>query len=361
METDLESLAAEVLSTVPSRRGKHFPFREVATVDAPADPWKTGVPDRDTQVPWPGGDVSREEFLRNTDTNAFVVVRDGLITHEWYADGYDAEQRLSSWSVAKSIVSLLLGRAVEDGLLSLDDRLVDLLPEYRTGDEFDTVTVHHLVNMASGIDVPEEPESTELNVGTVGLYLTKDAPDFLLRFRTLFATPGTAGSYRSADTAYLGLILNRVTGRALADLASEWLWQPIGAEAAAQWSLDQPDGFEKAFCCFNATARDFARVGWAVASRQSVGGRRLVSDAWMTKIATASPLPVEDLPYSTHWWQVEREGDEGDFSAIGIHGQFIYVNPKRRVTIVKLSDYGVEQDEWETLFAMRHLAINAAG
>lgn len=350
-----------VMAVAPSSRGSLFPYREVAVRAGQPSDWVNGVPDAPVELPWPGGPISRSEFLRRTNTNAFVVVRDGLITEEWYREGVDPQQLHSSWSVAKSVVSLLLGRTIEQGLLTLDDRLTGILPELATGGDFDQVTVRQLANMASGIDVPEHTEGSGIGIGTRGLYFTNDIPAFLSRFRTVSSQPGTVGAYRSVDTSYLGLILAAVTGRSLAELAAEWIWKPIGAQTPARWNLDRADGVEKAFCCFNATARDFAKFGSMVAASGVVDGERLISPAWMSLISHPAELPVGGLPYSAHWWQVERDGQEGDFSAIGIHGQYVYVNPKRNVSIVKLSDYGPEQDEWETLFALRRIAIDGTG
>lgn len=357
MNSHLEELSGRVDSTLPSRRGTLFASRPVAVAGPDPSVLAVGPADRAVDVPWPSGEISREEFLRRTGTNAFLVVRDGLLTQEWYAPGIDPAQLHSSWSVAKSIVSLLLAHAIDDELVALDDRLVDILPEFSTGEAFDDITVRHLVDMCSGIDVPENVDDARPDVGTRGLYFTADIPGYLLRHRSLYAPAGTVGSYRSVNTAYLGLILARVTGRELADLASDWLWQPIGAESAALWNLDRPGGIEKAFCCVNATARDFARLGRLVAGGGSQD-RQLVAAAWLEQIRTPAELAVESLPYSAHWWPVRDDTTgEGDTCAIGIHGQYIYVNPRRRVAIVKLSDHGTEEDEQETVQALRHIAL----
>ncbi|HWI30055.1 MAG TPA: serine hydrolase [Microbacterium sp.] len=346
-------LLARVAASPPSRRGELFPYREVR-VGAAVRPFaRTAVIESLGEVPWLDGPLPTADFLTATSTNALLIVRDGVLTTEWYAPGVSPERKHSSWSVAKSIVSLLIGHAVTDGLIDVDDRLVDILPEMRTGGPFDDVTVLHLLNMTSSIDVPENVEGGDTETGTMGMYYADDSAAYLARFRTVTAAPGTVGTYRSVDTAYLGMILARVTGQPLAELATAWLWQPIGAEAPARWNLDRV-GVEKAYCCFNATARDFARLGRLMAEDGMVGDQRIVAAHWMERIAAPSPLPVDELPYSTQWWHTQ--GTERDFSALGIHGQYVYVHPATRTTIVKLSDYGTEQHELETLSALQHLA-----
>lgn len=357
MPTVTADLLARLTPCPPSRRGEIFPYREVhnlgpvRAIGEPSMPF-TALP----AVPWFDRDVSTADFLAETKTNALLIVRDGGLTTEWYAEGVAPEQRHSSWSVAKSVVSVLVGRAVQEGLVDVEARVVDILPGTRTGGEFDDVTILHLLNMSSSIDVPEIVVDGDPESGTAGLYYTADAPAYLARFRIVTAPPGKIGSYRSVDTAYLGLVLQHVTGRSLSDLASAWIWQPIGAESSARWNLDRDDGIEKAYCCFNATARDFARFGCLMAESGEVDGRPVVPAAWVERISAQPAMPLGGMQYSTHWWHLP--GEQGDYSAIGIYGQYIYVNPSQRTTIVKLSDYGAEQNEPETLLALRHLATH---
>ena len=162
--------------------------------------------------------------------------------------------------------------------------------------------------------------------------------------------PGSQGDYRSIDTQLLGMVLTRVTGRPLADLLAERLWRPMGAETAATWNLDTPGGTEKAFCCLNATARDVARIGQQVLDAGS--SHSVIPPAWVARIARPPTHPVDGWGYSAQWWQRDPQGSP-DFAAVGIHGQYLYIDPARRVVIVKLSDYGENQDEKETYDALR--------
>lgn len=341
-------------TTQPSRWGDVFPARTVA---APAEeralPRSSDSFDQD--VPWKGDRIPVTDFLETTDTDAFVVVEGGKITYEWYADGTTATTRLSSWSVAKSVVSLLVGQAIDRGELSEDDRLVDVLPELETGGDYDRVTVRDLLDMTAGIDVPEDYNEYWPFTGTARMYITKDLRDFVADHRTTDFVPGSKGVYRSVNTQLLGLILEKVTGEHLADLLSHDLWKPIGAGHDATWNLDQEGGNEKAFCCINATARDYARLGQLVLDDGRVGDTQVLPTSWITRISTAAPHEVDGWGYSAQWWHPPG-GTGDDFSAIGIYGQYIYVNPTADVVIVKLSDYGTEQDEQDTIDAFRALA-----
>lgn len=339
-------------ASAPSRRGDLLPARVVPASATPSVLAASAWPPPAT-VPWKGAEIPFERFLQSTATNALVVLRDGQLEYEWYRPGVRASDPQSSWSMAKSVVSLLVGQAIARGELREDDRLTALLPELAGAGDYDRVTLGHLLDMASGIDVSENYRAYWPFTGAARMYLTRDLAGFVHDHRRMHFTPGSAGDYRSVDTQLLGMALTRVTGKPLADLLAERLWGPMGAESAATWNLDRPGGIEKAFCCLNATARDFARVGQRVL--ESGQGAGLVPAAWVARIARPAPHPVDGWGYAAQWWQLEPTGGP-DFAAVGIHGQYLYVHPGRRVVIVKLSDYGENQDERETYRALRAIA-----
>lgn len=339
-------------ASAPSRRGELLPVRVVPASATPSALSASAWPPPAT-VPWKGAEVPFDQFLQSTATNALVVLRDGRLEYEWYRSGVRATDTQSSWSMAKSVVSLLVGQAIARGELREDDRLTALLPELAGAGDYDRVTLGHLLDMASGIDVSENYRAYWPFTGAARMYLTRDLAVFVRAHRRMHFTPGSDGDYRSIDTQLLGMALTRVTGKSLADLLAERLWGPMGAESAATWNLDQPGGIEKAFCCLNATARDFARVGQRVLEAGQGGG--LVPAAWVTRISHPAPHPVDGWGYAAQWWQLDPAGGP-DFAAVGIHGQYLYVHPGRRVVIVKLSDYGENQDERETYQVLRAIA-----
>ncbi|WP_395656456.1 serine hydrolase domain-containing protein [Nocardioides sp.] len=346
----------------PSTWGDYFPYRTIeAGEPRPLESAPASMPET---VPWKGEQIPFDEFLTSTSTNSFVVLQDGKLAYEWYADGYDDSTLQSSFSMAKSLVSLLVGQAIARGELSEDDRVVDLLPDYETGTAYDQVTVRELLDMTAGIDVSEVYNEYWPFTGTSRMFLTTDLPGFVKDNRSVDYEPGTKGVYRSVETETLGLILAEVTGQNLSDLLSEGIWKPVGAESPARWSLDQEDGTEKAFASVNATARDFARVGQMVLDDGRVGDQQVVPRSWITRIETPAPLEVDGWPYSAQWWHPPG-GDGADLSMLGVYGQYTYVNPETGTVIVKLSDYGTDQDEQETYDVLRsvadHLAAQPAG
>ncbi|MFI9412997.1 serine hydrolase domain-containing protein [Nocardia gamkensis] len=343
-----------LLTDPPSAQGALFESRTVAASPAPR-PLPRAPRPLPGQVPWKGSHLSMADFLGTTHTNSFLVLRDGAVTHEWYRDGFTATTRQSSWSVVKSIVSLLTGRAVAAGKLTEDDRLVRILPELTTGGEYDSVTIRDLLDMASGVDVSENYNKYLPLTGTARMYLTEDLAGFVRDHHGLRFPPGSAGEYRSVDTQLLGMALARVEGLPLAELLERDIWGPIGAEDDALWNLDRSGGQEKAFCCLNATARDFAKIGRLVLDGGRAGDAQIVPPAWIDRIRTPAPHQVGVWPYSAQWWH-PTGGDGADLTAVGVYGQYVYVDPPSGTVIVKLSDHGTTQDEQETIEVFRTIA-----
>ncbi|MBF6194284.1 serine hydrolase [Nocardia sp. CDC186] len=342
-----------LMTDPPSAQGELFESRTVAASPTPR-PLPIAprpLPDR---VPWKGSRVPIAEFLAATHTNSFLVLRGGARTHEWYRDGFSATTRQSSWSVAKSVVSLLTGRAIAAGRLHEDDRLVQILPELTTGGPYDSVTIRDLLDMASGVDVAENYNKYWPLTGTARMYLTEDLAGFVRDHQGLRFPPGSAGEYRSVDTQLLGMALARVAGLPLSELLERELWAPIGAEDDARWNLDRAGGQEKAFCCLNATARDFAKIGQVVLDGGRAGDAQIVPPAWIERIRTPVRR-VGEWPYGAQWWH-PTGGDGADLTAVGVYGQYVYVDPPSGTVIVKLSDHGTTQDEQETIEVFRAIA-----
>jgi CubicO group peptidase (beta-lactamase class C family) len=342
----------------PSAIGTWFPSRIVQAPPRARDLPSQPRPILD-HVAWKGRTVPLLDMLAATHTNAFLVVQDGVLVHEWQRPGTGPATLFPSWSVAKSIVSLLVGAAVARGQLAETDRVSTLLPDLKNGAVFGQITVRNLLDMASGIAVPENYDPRHPLTGTAGMYLTRDIAGFVRDNAHLAFKPGSQGRYRSIDTELLGLILARVEGKPLADILSERIWKPMGAQADATWNLDRPGGIEKAFCCINATARDFARLGLLVADQGRAGGNRIIPARWIDRILTPARRAVDGWQYSAQWWHAPG-GSDSDISAIGVYGQYVYVNQDTGTVIVKLSDHGAEQDEVDTLSVMQAIAADLA-
>ncbi len=341
-------------------------------------PWGEGTQD----LPGTSKDsLGLEEFLTRTSTRAFVVLHRGRLVAEWYADGIDRDTKLASWSVAKSLVSLLTDQAVAEGRLRLGTRVVDVIPALRVRSRLDgdpaynRVTVRDLLDMTSGIESPEgytlldDPtvlqEHPELLVtsltGTYPLFVTPDVHGFARTHRTMLFEPGTQGEYVSLNSQLLGMVLEAAYGKDLVTLFRTRLWEPAGAQYPATWNLDRDGGTAKGFCCLNAAGRDFARLGQLVLDAGTP--RSPVSRRWKERLLHPRELRLYggEWPYSTNFWHIPTDRPRGtrrvdDASAIGIFGQYVYVDDRTDTVIAKLSDYGIEQDEELTFRALRHIA-----
>ncbi|WP_245366191.1 serine hydrolase domain-containing protein [Nocardia goodfellowii] len=349
--------AQQLRNTPPSRQGALFASRTVSAppISRPFPVRRGHLPDT---VPWKGSRISIRELLETTHTNSFVVLRHGAIVHEWYGEGFAADTKQSSWSLAKSIVSLLAGRAIGTGKLREDDRLVDILPELATGTRYDAITVRHLLDMTSGVDVAERYDISDTAVDdAAAMYLTEDLFRFVREHQGLIFAPGSKARYRSIDAQLLGMVIARAEGRSLTALLQEGIWHPVGAQDDALWNLDHAgSGQEKAFCCLNATARDFAKIGQLVLDNGRAAGTQVVPLPWIARIQQPAPLPIEGHHYSAQWWH-GRDGQE--LFAQGIFGQFIYVDRRSATVIVKLSDHDVSADVRDTIETFEAIAQTA--
>lgn len=340
----------------PSQWESAFAYRTVeAGAPRALETGDTTLPD---EVPWPGGDIAFDDFLERTNTNSFVVLHDGKLVHEWYGDDFDTSTRQPSFSVAKSMVSLLIGQSIGRGEITEDTLLVDVVPELKTGGDYDLITVGHLLDMKAGVAVSEVYRRYWPFTGTSLMYLTEDLPAFVANRTEVDRVPGEKGQYRSVETQLLGLVLEKVTGENLSTLLSEGIWTPMGAEADATWSLDREDGHEKAFAAVNAVARDYARLGQLVLDDGRAGDTQVIPEAWIERISTPS-VQLGDMGYSAQWWH-PFEGSE-TMSALGIHGQYVFIDPVQDVVVVKLSDHGDQQDEQETLDVLQAVANHVGG
>ena len=339
--------------TPRSTVGAWFPARTVAASRTPRLVTAENVSIPNVAVPWHGSQVALKAVLTETQTQAFLWLNDANTRAAWYTRDVTPQSRLSSWSVTKSLLSLLIGQALERGELQSTTRIVEVFPELQHGTPFDEITVNHLLDMTSGIDMPETYTVLHPLSGASGMYMTTDLPAFVRSRTQMSGRPGQTGLYRSVDSEWLGLLLAKRTGLNLADVLSQRLWQPIGAEDNATWNTDHQDGTERAFCCLNASARDLAKVGILVLNGGRVDGVQVVPAAFIERLYHRSPITVDAWGYSSQWWHIN--GADDDLVAIGVFGQYIYVHPPSRTVIVKMSDYGEEQDEEETVKVFRAL------
>ena len=297
---------------------------------------------------------SLAHYLDASGTTAFLVVHDDKLLYERYFNGYDETSLNTSFSMAKSFASALVGIAIDEGhIKSVDEPITNYIPELIERDKrFEAITIRDLLTMSSGIkyeeggDLPwgEEADDTKT-------YYATDLRKLALNCR-IESKPGQYFEYNNYNPLLVGLILERATGMPVSRYMEEKLWKPVGMEANGSWSLDsKEDGFEKMESGVNARARDFARFGMLFAKEGNWDGEQLVSRGWVEESTRAdtSTDPSEDYQY--FWW-VNAPAAKNHFYALGKYGQYIYVAPEKDLVIVRLGKQEGERgyDYWTSLF-----------
>jgi CubicO group peptidase (beta-lactamase class C family) len=326
--------------------GKTYLFKAVYYNFAGIDDYKIFTNDTVATAaaqPWPvAGNYNTisspdnlNDLLKRLNTVAVVVIKNDSLLYEKYWDGYSDSSLSNSFSMAKSITSLLIGAAIKEGKIkSVEEAVGNYLPEFKEGLAA-KLRIKDLLTMSSGSNWNEayvNPFSvtTEAYYGS-NLYKTATGV-------TIKREPGTHYYYKSGDTQLLGLIVEKATGKSLSLYASEKLWQPLGAEHPALWSTDKKDGAEKAFCCFNSNARDFARIGQMMLDSGRWKGNIIINPDYYAQ--SISPCNIPDASgqpvnyYGYQWWIAPTF--PGVFYARGILGQYIIVIPSKNIVIVRL-------------------------
>ncbi len=302
-----------------------------------------------------GTERSVETFLADTDTVALMVIEDGLTRSETYWLTGGPTVHWMSMSVAKSFTSAALGIAWGEGLFgSVEEIVSDHLPQLR-GSAYDGVSIKDVLQMSSGARWNEDYSDPESDLNRfLHVYANGGSFDSIPPGMVRQRPPGTYNLYNSMDTHVLGMLLKKVTGQPLRDYVEAKLWHRLGMEDDAHWLTDS-EGMEMAFGGLTATARDFAKLGELFRLKGRWNGSQIVPEAWVEASVKADAphlipgdhgLSDTAFGYGYQWWLTD--GDEGEFSAIGVYNQFIYVNPTRNLVIVKLSaspNYGQTNDE----------------
>ena len=280
------------------------------------------------------------EYIQAFDTfgtTAFVVLRDNKLIHEEYWDGTTDTTRSNSFSAAKSIVSLLIGCLLDEGKIkSLEQPITDFLPDFKNSNGF-TLRIKDLLTMSSGLDWDEGYSS--LFSPTTKAYYGSDLSNQMLNLKVV-SEPGKKFEYQSCDTQLLAMIIGSASGKSVSEYASEKLWKPLGAEHPALWSLDHANGTEKAYCCFNSTATDFARIGQMVLDSGQFNNKQIVSKAFLKQATVpAKWLKGEDGDpldyYGYQFWMLTYKGHKVVY-ARGILGQYIFMIPSLNAVVVRL-------------------------
>jgi CubicO group peptidase (beta-lactamase class C family) len=299
---------------------------------------------------------SLEEYLDASGTTAFLVIHDDRLLYERYFDGYDESSIHTSFSMAKSFASALVGIAIDEGHInSVNEPITNYIPELLEKDErFESITIRHLLTMSSGIkyeeggDLPWSEEADDTKT-----YYATDLRKLALENSRIEGKPGEYFEYNNYNPLLIGMILERATGMSVSRYLQQKLWKPMGMEADGSWSLDSTEnGFEKMESGVNARARDFARFGMLFAEEGNWEGRQLISRGWVEESTRADTSTDPSQDYQYFWWVNTPEGESYHFSARGNYGQYIYVAPEKDLVIVRLGKEEGEQgyDYWIYLF-----------
>ncbi len=268
------------------------------------------------------------------ETKSFLVIKNDSIVFEKYYDGYDENSLSNSFSVAKSIVVSLMGKAIMEGKIKgLDQPVSDYFDEYKEGLASE-LTVGDLASMSSGMKWNEKYYSI-INI-TSESYFTDDLRSVILR-QKIIDKPGQSFRYSSGDTQLLAMVIEKATGTTLSDYLSEKFWKPMGAENNALWQLDSDNyGMEKAYCCIASTARDFARFG-KLYINNGKWGNEIILDSSFVELAT-KPVFDSSPYYGYGWWLYNFEGKKV-FTMNGHRGQFVISFPEENIIIVRQGSF----------------------
>ena len=277
-----------------------------------------------------------KETLDTLKSVAFLVIKNDSINYEKYWDGYGKDSYSNSFSMAKTVVSILIGIAIDERKIkNVDEPVGDFLPHFKEGLGA-KMTIKHLLTMSSGTNW-NESYSNPLSV-TTEAYYGSDIPKLIANMKVV-DEPGKVYKYLSGNTLVLAAILEKATQMHIVDYASEKLWKPLGAINSAEWALDKKDGEEKAYCCFFSNARDFARIGELYLHNGNWNGKQIVSEDYVKHSIQPADLKDDEGNLINHygyaWWLINRNGHQV-FYARGILGQYVFVIPDEKIVAVRL-------------------------
>jgi CubicO group peptidase (beta-lactamase class C family) len=318
-----------------------FPRRLVRRADTPSSLPRAKT-EPELSYEYQGQNLAVDDYMARNPATGLLVARDSTILIERYQYARSDRDRFTSWSMAKTVTSMLIGVAIADGRIrSADDSAAVYVPAL-DGTEYGRTSLRHLLQMSSGVrfvekytpgdDVSRLALDTFMQRGPGGVAAVTP-------FNEREVAPGTRFSYASVETEVLGLVLAAAVGRSVSEYLQEKIWQPIGAEADASWIIDR-SGQEVTFCCFNAVLRDYARLGLLLAHDGNWRGRQLIPATWIreaTSVRSDQPhlLPRTATPFFGYGYQTWiMPGDRRMFALLGVRGQAIYVDPASRLVMV---------------------------
>jgi CubicO group peptidase (beta-lactamase class C family) len=294
--------------------------------------------------------VELDSFVKLHNTISFLIIRNDTILYEKYNGKYADTSLVSSFSMVKPMISTLIGIAVEEGKIkSVDNPITDYLPEFKNKLGFDKITIKNLLQHTSGIKFSDQ----EFNIvsDNAEFYWGHDLRKDMTAL-TIKTAPNTEFHYSSANTQLLALIIERITNNLVSSYLGTKIWQPLGMEAPAYWSLDRNDGngMEKAFCCLQARTIDFAKFGRLYLNKGNWEGNQIVSRAWVEQSTHTDPSNNNRHYYNNNWGIGPLKYNS--FYAVGLYGQYLYLYPEKNIQIIRFGDSSLSYNPnyWQDIF-----------
>ncbi|MBL8329475.1 MAG: serine hydrolase [Rubrivivax sp.] len=339
-----------LLATLPTNRDLLFwsePQRDAAfrALDRlPVLAKARAVPAGPTPRPLPPGpplklSLEIDAYMAMQRSAALLIVHDGRLRVERYGLGFDAQGRWTSFSVAKSITSTLVGAAIADGYIrSMDDKVSQYIPAMK-GSAYDDVSLRQLLTMTSGVKWNEDYADPNADVARFNNHVPEDGVDALVSYLRKLpreAPAGTRWHYSTGETNLVGILVSQATRKPLAEYLAEKIWRPAGMEQQATWILSKT-GQEISGCCIQAATRDFARFGLFVLDGALLLGKPMLPEGWLADATSKrADIGKPGRGYGYQWWTY----DDGSFAARGIFGQGIFIDPKRKLVIASNANWG---------------------
>lgn len=271
--------------------------------------------------------------LSRSETASFIVVKDGKLLHEQYWKGYHALSATNSFSMAKAVTVMLLGKALEEGKIgNINDKFSDHFEEFKNKDFAQNLTLKHLAQMESGLDWDEDYKNPFLPNARAYYGRSLLKATFSRKFKY---NPGERFEYQSGSTQLLGFAVRKAVGQSLASYLSEKFWIPLGMEQNATWSTDE-SGMEKTYCCIHSNARDFAKLGQLFLDNGKVGDKQLLTTDFIDLMK--NPTKNSDEIYGMGFW-INNDNPIKHYYFLGLQGQYIIMVPQHNMVIVRTGSY----------------------
>jgi CubicO group peptidase (beta-lactamase class C family) len=285
-----------------------------------------------------------DAYMKAQRTAGLVIVQDGKIRLEKYGLGFDAKGKWTSFSVAKSFTSTMVGAAIKDGFIkSIDDKVSAYIPDLK-GSAYDDVTIQQLLTMTSGVKWNEDYGDPKSDVARFNEHVADKGVDATVSYMRKLPREAPAGSkwvYKTGETNLIGVLVSSATKKKLSDYLSEKVWAPYGMEQDGSWLLGST-GHEISGCCLQASTRDFARFGLFMLGGAKVNGVAILPDGWIAAATTKQAgIGTRGKGYGYQWWTY----DDGTYAAQGIFGQGIFIDPKRNLVIASNGDWPKATDD----------------